>query len=360
MDEAVSKVISAGSFIQGAPVKELESQLAAYVGTSQCVTCANGTDALRLALMVWNVGPGDAVFVPDFTFFASAEVVASVGATPIFVDVLPSTFNIDCADLERKVQQTIMDGRLKARVIISVDLFGQPADYLPIREIADIYQLYVLEDAAQGFGGSIGRDRACSFGDIAATSFFPAKPLGCYGDGGAIFTNRAEWADMARSFCVHGKGSEKYDNVRIGMNSRLDTIQAAVLQVKLAAFPQELERVNQLADRYASGLKDVVECPQVPQSFRSSWAQYTIRLDSQTRRDALQSFLKDRSVPTAVYYPRPLHQQTAFSYLNSSAEDCPNAVLLSQTVLSLPMHPYLTDEEVDAVVSAVREFMSGK
>lgn len=360
MDEAVSKVISAGSFIQGAPVKELESQLAAYVGTSQCVTCANGTDALRLALMVWNVGPGDAVFVPDFTFFASAEVVASVGATPIFVDVLPSTFNIDCADLERKVQQTIMDGRLKARVIISVDLFGQPADYLPIREIADIYQLYVLEDAAQGFGGSIGKDRACSFGDIAATSFFPAKPLGCYGDGGAIFTNRAEWADMARSFCVHGKGSEKYDNVRIGMNSRLDTIQAAVLQVKLAAFPQELERVNQLADRYASGLKDVVECPQVPQSFRSSWAQYTIRLDSQARRDALQSFLKDRSVPTAVYYPRPLHQQTAFSYLNSSAEDCPNAVRLSQTVLSLPIHPYLTDEEVDAVVSAVREFMSGK
>lgn len=358
MDEAISEVVSAGTFIQGAPVKELESQLAAYVGTSQCVTCANGTDALRLALMIWNIGPGDAVFVPDFTFFASAEVVASVGATPIFVDVVPSTFNIDCVDLEKKIQQTIMDGKLKARVIIAVDLFGQPADFLPIREIADIYQLFVLEDAAQGFGGSIGKDRACSFGDIAATSFFPAKPLGCYGDGGAIFTNRVEWAETARSFCVHGKGAEKYDNVRIGMNSRLDTLQAAVLQVKLAAFPEELNRVNMIAERYTRGLSDVVVCPQVPQSFRSSWAQYTIRLASQSQRDALQSYLKSAAIPTAIYYPRPMHQQTAFSYLNSPAEDCPNAVQLSQTVLSLPMHPYLTDEEADLVVSKVKGFLS--
>lgn len=358
MDEAIASVVSAGTFIQGTLVRQLEQQLADYVGMSHCVTCANGTDALQLALKVWNVGPGDAVFVPDFTFFASAEVVAAQGATPIFVDVLRDTFNLDCVDLERKIQQVIMEGRLKAKVIIAVDLFGQPADFLPIREIADIYQLLILEDAAQGFGGSIGKDRACSFGDIAATSFFPAKPLGCYGDGGAIFTRRSDWADLARSICVHGKGSEKYDNVRIGMNSRLDTLQAAVLQVKLQAFPAELEAVNKVAARYSEQLSCVVECPSVPSTFVSSWAQYTIRLKDQEQRDTLQAYLKSQGIPTAIYYPRPMHIQTAFAYLQPTQDMCPASVELSQTVLSLPMHPYLTSEEVDLVVAHIKEFLT--
>lgn len=358
MDEAMASVVSAGTFIQGTPVKELEQQLATYVGTSHCVTCANGTDALRLALMVWNIGPGDAVFVPDFTFFASAEVVAAQGATPIFVDVDPATFNIDCKDLENKVQQTIMEGNLKAKAIIAVDLFGLPAYFTPLREIADIYGLLVLEDAAQGFGGSIGNARACSFGDISATSFFPAKPLGCYGDGGALFTRNPEWADLARSYCVHGKGSEKYDNVRIGTNSRLDTLQAAILKVKLEAFPAELQAVNRIASHYNSLLSGSVECPVVPNSFGSSWAQYTLRLQSEEQRNALQAHLKQQGIPTAVYYPRPMHLQTAFADLKLPADMCPVATQLSKTVLSLPMHPYLSDDEVELIATQVKACLS--
>lgn len=358
MDEAIARVLSSGSFIQGSPVKELESQLSDYVGVSHCVTCANGTDALRLALMAWNVGPGDAVFVPDFTFFASAEVVAAQGATPVFVDVDPATFNIDPLDLERKVQQTIMEGSLKAKAIIAVDLFGLPAYYMPIREIADIYGLLVLEDAAQGFGGAIGDARACSFGDIAATSFFPAKPLGCYGDGGAVFTRNPEWADLIRSYCVHGKGLEKYDNVRIGTNSRLDTLQAAILQVKMSAFPSELQAVNAVATRYTEQLSSVVECPKVPESFLSSWAQYTIRLQSQSQRDALQAALRESGIPSMVYYPRPMHLQAAFAHMQLSDDCCPNSAQLSHQVLSLPMHPYLTTEEVDLVAAKVKAFLA--
>ena len=357
IDEAVSRVISSGSFIMGATVSELEQQLAQYVGVDHCVACASGTDALRLALMIWEVGPGDVVLVPDFTFFASAEVIAQMGATPIFVDVNKDTYNIDIVDLEQKVQNIIIEGKSRIKAVIGVDLFGQPADYLELREIADLYQFYILEDAAQGFGGKIWNDNACSFGDISATSFFPAKPLGCYGDGGALFTRNPEWAALARSYMQHGKGSAKYDNVRVGLNSRLDALQAAILQVKLQAFPKELERVNQIATQYNEALFSVVKTPVVQENHASSWAQYTIQVENAEQRDALQKALKEKEIPSAIYYPKPLHKQQAFSYLQEGNEDiCPNTTQLCSTVLSLPMHPYLTDEEVELVIKTIKEF----
>ena len=251
MDKAILDAVASGAYIMGKPVKELEAQLAEYVGVKHCLSCANGTDALTLALKAWSIGPGDAVFVPDFTFFSSAEVVPLEGATPVFVDVCEETFNIDAADLQRAVEQVLAEGRLCPKVVVAVDLFGLPADYEAIRQVADKYGLLILEDGAQGFGGSIDGKRACSFGDIATTSFFPAKPVGCYGDGGAVFTDNDEWAALIESYRVHGKGTFKYDNVRIGMNSRLDTVQAAVLQVKLKAFAEyELDAVNAAAGKY--------------------------------------------------------------------------------------------------------------
>ncbi|MBQ8044865.1 MAG: DegT/DnrJ/EryC1/StrS family aminotransferase, partial [Bacteroidales bacterium] len=255
IDSAIKEVISSTVFIMGNPVVELEEMLAQYVGVRHCVACANGTDALVIALKVWGVGEGDAVFVPDFTFFASAEAVSAVGATPVFVDVDGKTFNINTLDLETKIAETFAIGRLRPKVILAVDLFGLPANYHALQQIANKYQLKVLEDAAQGFGGGIDTRKACSFGDIATTSFFPAKPLGCYGDGGALFTNSDEWATLARSYRMHGKGDNKYDNVRIGMNSRLDTLQAAILKVKFKAFASyELDAVQQIAKRYTNNL----------------------------------------------------------------------------------------------------------
>lgn len=354
IDEAVSNVISSGSFIMGSTVAQFEQQLAQYVGIDHCVTCASGTDALRLALMVWGIGPGDAVFVPDFTFFASAEVIALQGATPIFVDVNPDTYNIDIVDLEQKIQKAILDQKLKPRVILSVDLFGQPADYLQIRELADIYELYILEDGAQGFGGTIWKEHACSFGDISTTSFFPAKPLGCYGDGGAFFTRNPEWAAIAQSLIQHGRGITKYENVRMGLNSRLDAIQAAILKVKLDAFPKEYERVNEIAKRYTKALSSIVKTPVVLENHTSSWAQYTIQLADEAQRKALQEALSAKNIPSAIYYPNPLHKQPAFEYLQLGEDICPVATKLCSTVLSLPMHPYLTDEDVDLVIDTVK------
>ena len=259
IDQAISQVLTDGNFISGTQVAELEEKLATCVGTKHCVTCGNGTDALTLALMVWGIGAGDAVFVPDFTFFASGETPAYAGATPVFVDVEEDTFNISPASLEEAILEIKREGKLTPRVIVAVDLFGQPADYPRIRQIADRYGLLILEDGAQGFGGRIGQQRACSFGDISTTSFFPAKPLGCYGDGGAVFTDNDEWALLLRSYRIHGKGTDKYDNVRIGMNSRLDTLQAAILQIKLRAFEKyELTEVNQTAERYTKLLGDIV------------------------------------------------------------------------------------------------------
>ena len=358
MDQAILETVSSGAYIMGAPVRELERQLAAYVGVRHCLTCANGTDALTLALKTWGVGPGDAVFVPDFTFFSSAEVVALEGATPVFVDVREDTFNLDPADLERAVQAILREGKLTPRVIIAVDLFGLPANYPEIRTVADRYGLYILEDGAQGFGGTFRGKRACGFGDISTTSFFPAKPVGCYGDGGAVFTDHDEWAALIDSYRVHGKGAFKYDNVRIGLNSRLDTVQAAILQVKLKAFEAyELEAVNLAAAQYTALLKDVVATPSLPEGFGSSWAQYTVRLKDKATRDALQAALKTDGIPSMVYYPKPMHQQTAFASCHSES-CCPVATSLCDRVLSLPMHPYLTEEQIRSVAKAVRNHLS--
>ena len=410
MDPALLGAVASGAYIMGPQVKELEKQLAEYVGVKHCLTCANGTDALTLALKAWGVGPGDAVFVPDFTFFSSAEVVPLEGAEPVFVDVHEETFNIDAADLERAVQAVLSEGRLRPRVVVAVDLFGLPADYQAIRAVADRYGLLILEDGAQGFGGSIERFRvkpgmtkdfdsgsshvipgltrnlkACSFGDIATTSFFPAKPLGCYGDGGAVFTDNDEWAALIESYRVHGKGKFKYDNVRIGLNSRLDTIQAAVLQVKLKAFADyELDAVNVAADKYSELLADVAAIPVIPEGFRSSWAQYTIRLRDREQRDALQAHLKSLGIPSMVYYPKPMHLQTAFAQTPDQVGGdasgvvpgdhsvipgdhsvipgltrnlCPVATSLCDRVLSLPMHPYLTEEQIRTVSDAIHSFL---
>lgn len=362
IDAAMQQVAVSSSFIMGPQVKALESELAEYVGVRHCLSCANGTDALTLALKVWGIGPGDAVFVPDFTFFSSAEVVALEGATPVFVDVCADTFNIDAVDLERAISATLAEGRLVPRAIIAVDLFGLPADYAAIRKIADEHRLYILEDGAQGFGGIFQGRRACSFGDISTTSFFPAKPLGCYGDGGAVFTDNDEWAALVDSYRVHGKGSFKYDNVRIGMNSRLDTLQAAILQVKLRAFKErEFDAVNMVADFYDeqfAQLHEQIAVPVVPDGYRSSWAQYTIRLRRAEARDALQVFLREHDVPSMVYYPKPMHLQTAFLQPGGSAGEnlCPVATHLCETVLSLPMHPYMTAAEKEAVCVSVRRF----
>ena len=363
MDKAMLEAVASGAYIMGPQVKELEKQLAEYVGVKHCLTCANGTDALTLALKAWGIGPGDAVFVPDFTFFSSAEVVPLEGAEPVFVDVCEETFNLDAADLERAVKEVLADGRLRPRVVVAVDLFGLPADYKAIRAVADKYGLLILEDGAQGFGGSIDGKRACSFGDIATTSFFPAKPVGCYGDGGAVFTDNDEWAALIESYRVHGKGQFKYDNVRIGMNSRLATVQAAVLQVKLKAFDEyELGDINLAALQYTRRLKDIVATPVIPEGFLSSWAQYTIRLQDKAQRDALQAALKAEDIPSMVYYPKPMHLQTAFASLSFRARPqaesrnlCPVATSLCDRVLSLPMHPYLTAEQIDTVCNAIRK-----
>lgn len=359
LDAAVVETMASASFIGGARVKALEERLARYVGVKHCVTCGNGTDALQLMLMAWGIGPGDAVFVPDFTFFASGEVVPYVGATPVFYDVCPETFNASAESLEQAVQAVLAEGKLKPKAIVAVDLYGLPADYAAITAVAKKYGLKILEDAAQGFGGCIGLSRAGSFGDGACTSFFPAKPLGCYGDGGAVFTNDDETAALVRSLCVHGKGGDKYDNVRIGMNSRLDAMQAAVLDVKLTAFErEELVNVNRAAGWYDAALQGLpLILPTAPEGFYSSWAQYTIRLSNGETRDKLQAALKAQGIPTMVYYPKPMHRQTAFKDARQYVP-CPNTETLCDTVLSLPMHPYLDGETVQTVADAVRAYFA--
>ena len=306
------------------------------------------------ALMTWEIGKGDAVFVPDFTFFSSGEVVSLCGATPVFIDISKNTFNIDPNDLESAIEKCISEGELKPRVIIAVDLFGQPADYDRIRRIADKYNLYVLEDGAQGFGGRIGDKAACSFGDIATTSFFPAKPLGCYGDGGAVFTDNDAWADLLRSIRVHGKGTDKYDNIRIGMNSRLDTIQAAVLNVKLKFLEEEIEACNRAAAQYTAGLKNIVETPMIAEGMRSSWAQYTILLKSSEERELVMGKLKEAGIPSAVYYKKPMHKQAAFNN-KCQGKNCPKTEEICQTCLSLPMHAYLEPEEIKTICNVICE-----
>lgn len=356
MDQAIRQVLLDSNYISGRQVNELEKELADYVGVKHCITCANGTDALTLALMVWGIQQGDAVFVPDFTFFSSAETIAYEGATPVFTDILEDTFNIDPDSLERAIQAVLTEGKLKPRAIVTVDLFGLPADYERIRHIADQYGLYILEDAAQGFGGVYHGRRAGSLGDLATTSFFPAKPLGCYGDGGAIFTDHDAWADLLRSLRIHGKGSDKYDNVRIGMNSRLDTLQAAVLQVKFKAFQeQELAKTDQIAKRYAEGLKDCVKVPQIPKGLGSGWAQYSVLLKDSQERERVEAHLKEHGVPCMIYYRKGMHQQTAFADISCYGETYPVTTDVCSRVLSLPLSPYLTEKDQDRVIQLIRE-----
>ena len=338
IDARIQAVLDHGQYIMGPEVGELEQQLAEYVGVKHAITCANGTDALTLAMMVLDIKQGDAVFCPTFTFFATAETIAFQHATPVFVDSDEATFNLCPADLEQKIQAVIRDGQLMPKAIVAVDLFGLPANYPAITRIAKQYNLQIIEDAAQGFGGEINGQRAGSFGDIATTSFFPAKPLGCYGDGGAVFTDNDDYAELVKSYRVHGKGADKYDNVRIGMNSRLDTIQAAILLEKLAEFPFELESRNRAADHYNAIYSKTFKTPKLPDGYTSSWAQYT--LVSVDRAAAMDEF-KSHGIPTMVYYRTCMHQQSAFKHLSYADEDLPVASQHSRQVFSLPMHPYL-------------------
>ena len=354
IDASIDDVLNDAHYIGGKEVGELSQELAEYVGVKHCLTCANGTDALTLALRCIDVKEGDAVFVPDLTFFATAEVVALEKATNVFVDVTERTFNMSSESLERAIEAVIKEGKLNPKAIIAVDLFGQPADFISIRKIADKYNLKVIEDGAQGFGGSINGKRACSFGDISTTSFFPAKPLGCYGDGGAVFTDNNEYYALMQSLAVHGKGADKYDNVRIGYNSRLDTIQAAILKVKLNAFKEyELDKRNEFAGYYTDRLKDKYLTPVVPDGFLSSWAQYTLILNSSEERQRLQSLTKEKGIPTMVYYPIPMHLETAFKGLKQYVP-LDNAEKLSKVVMSIPMHPYLTKEIQDVIINALK------
>ena len=347
MDAALLNAAHSGAYIMGPQVAELEQRLADYVGVKHCITCANGTDALRLSLMAIGIGPGDAVFVPDFTFFATAEAVAMVGATPIFIDVCKDTYNIDATKLCDRYNDAL-NRELSPRAVIAVDLFGQPADYKMLSAFCKEHNLFLVEDGAQGFGGSINGKKACSFGDISTTSFFPAKPRGCYGDGGALFTDSDDWAALLRSYRIHGKGSDKYDNVRIGLNSRLDTLQAAVLLVKMNHLDEELKSVNHVAQTYNEMLHGKVTIPQISKTYTSSWAQYTIQAEN---RNEIQGRLKAAGIPSMVYYPRTMSQQTAFINLGQQCQ--PVAKKLTQTALSLPMHPYLTDGEIEHIASLI-------
>ena len=364
IDEAMIGVATSAHFIGGSQVKELEKALAEYVGVKHCITCANGTDAITIAMRAWGVGKGDAVFVPDFTFFSSGECPADEGATPIYVDVDKRTYNLDPVKLEEAVKEVIAEGKYKAKAVVAVDLFGLPADYPAIKAICDKYDLLLLEDGAQGFGGSINGKMTCSFGDISTTSFFPAKPLGCYGDGGAIFTDNDEWADLIRSICVHGKDTSnpndpnaKYNNIRLGKNSRLDTLQAAILLPKFKAFVDyELKDINEVASWYTEGLKDTeIVLPIIPEGFYSSWALYTIQLPEGVDRKEVQAILKAADIPSMVYYAKPMHNQGAFEGTDSAVADCPVTEKLCSTVLSLPLDPYKTKEDIDLVVSEIKK-----
>lgn len=350
LEAAINRVLDHGQYIMGPEVAELERGLADFCGARHAITCANGTDALVLVLMAWDIGPGDAVFVPTFTFIATAEAVALVGATPVFVDVRPDTFNLDVAHLEAAIPAAAASG-LRPRGVIPVDLFGQPADHPALAGLAARHDLLILDDAAQGFGGSLNGRKVGTFGHATATSFFPAKPLGCYGDGGAVFTNDDALADRLRSIRIHGKGSDKYDNVRIGQNSRLDTLQAAILLEKLAIFADELDARNAVAARYTAALSDVARPPVLMDGARSAWAQYTLVVEN---RDAMAKSCAAAGVPTQVYYPIPLHRQTGYISYPQAPGGCPVSEDLAARVISLPMHPYLPEADQDRVIAAVR------
>ena len=351
LDRALARVLDEGAYIMGPDVRRFERELADFCGARHVLACGNGTDALQLALMALGVGPGHAVFVPSFTFAATAEVVPLLGATPVFVDCRADTFNMDPASLERAIAHARSLG-LEPKTVVPVDLFGLPADMPAIEAIAAENGIDVLCDSAQGFGGTIGGKMTGTFGRVSTTSFFPAKPLGCYGDGGAIFTDDDDLASLIDSLRVHGKGSDKYDNVRIGLNSRLDTLQAAILSVKLSVYRSEIEARDRVAERYNARITNLVDTPRPPAGYGSVWAQYTVKLTSGEERTAVQATLGESGVPTAVYYPMPLHLQTAYRDYPQDPDGLPVSEDLSARVLSLPMHPYLTEEVQDYIIEA--------
>ena len=352
IDHAVAAAVEGGQYVLGPQVRALEEQLAEYAGVKHCVACANGTDALMIVLRAWEIGPGDAVFVPAFTFAASAEVVALVGATPVFVDVLEDTYNLDPHSLEAAIALVKREGKFTPRAIMTVDLFGQAVDYRAIEPIAAREKLKLLVDTAQAFGATLDGRQTAAIGDAASTSFFPAKPLGCYGDGGATFTNDGALAELLRSIRMHGQGADKYENVRIGVNSRLDTIQAAILIEKLKIFPEEIEMRERVARRYSEAFRrsNRVQPPHVIEGAQSSWAQYTIQVPD---RDKLQQDLKGKGIPTAIYYPTPLSHQKGYAHFPSAGT--PVSDRIAKRVVSLPMHPYLDEATQDRIIGAVLE-----
>lgn len=353
MDDAILQAVHEGAYILGPQVKEFEGKLAAFCGAKHAIGCANGTDAIALCLMALKLRPGDAVICPSFTFAATAEVVAWLGATPIFVDIDETTYNMDPATLGLAMD-TARQAGLAVKALIAVDLFGQPADYDPIEAFCKEAGIILISDSAQGFGATYKGRITGAIGDFATTSFFPAKPLGAYGDGGAVFTAHDEHHETIRSLHVHGKGTDKYDNIRIGVNSRLDTVQAAVLLQKLAIFAEEIEKRQVVAARYDSGLEDVAATPQVMEGCVSTWAQYTIRIPA-ARRDGFIASLKARGVPTAIYYPKPLHQQTAYRRFRVAGNGLPVSERVAQEVVALPMHPYLDEETQGYIINVARD-----
>lgn len=369
IDENIQSVLSHGKYIMGPEVGELERRLAEYAGVKHCVGCSSGTDALLMALMTKGVGPGDAIFTSPFTFIATAEVIALLGATPVFVDIDPRTFNMDPEKLEAIIHAmkspnasgspspiAQSPSAVVPKGIVTVDLFGLPCDYERINAAAQEHRLFVIEDAAQALGGKYQGKKACALAEVGCTSFFPAKPLGAYGDGGAVFTDDEELAQVLRSIVVHGKGTHKYDNARIGLNARLDTLQAAILLAKMDIFPEEIELRQKVGQNYTDGLSqnETLTVPHIPGGYQSAWAQYSVLAKDESLKEDLQARLKAKGIPTAVYYPKPLHLQSAFAYLGykegdfSVSEDC------SKRIFSLPMHPYLEENEIDGICNILR------
>ena len=352
----ISKVLNHGKYIMGPEINELESKLAEYVNVKHAISCSSGTDALLLPLMAKGIGPGDAVITVSFTFVSTAEVISLLGATPIFTDINGCSFNMSSSKINDSIEFA-KKNNLNPKAIIPVDLFGQPANYDKINEIAKSHDMWVLEDLAQGFGSSQNGKKSGSLTLCGATSFFPAKPLGCYGDGGAIFTNDDELADVIKSIRVHGKGSDKYDNVRIGVNGRLDTIQAAILLAKLEIFDDEIKSRNQIAKMYNKHLSEVLITPYVRPNNISAWAQYSVLAKNEREREIIQAYLKDNGVPTAIYYPTPLHKQTAYKYLGQSGRGLNISEEVSKRIFSLPMHPYIDEKSILKITNLIKKVL---
>lgn len=351
IDAAIQEVLDDGRYILGPAVEKLEAELAEYCGVRHAVSCASGTDAIFMPLLAYGVGPGDAVFVPSFTFTASAEVILLTGASPVFVDVEADSFNLDLADLERKIAETRKAGKLEPKAIIAVDLFGLPADWDGLTTLADREKLHLISDAAQSFGGTYHGKHVGSLAPVSGTSFFPAKPLGGYGDGGAIFTDDDDLAAVLKSIRVHGAGSDRYEVVRIGINGRLDSIQAAILSVKLSVFDDEIEARARVANVYDDALKDIVAVPKRIEGLQSAWAQYTIKSG---KRAGVQAHLKEAGIPTMIYYPKPMHLQAPYAPYGGGEGSLPVSETICEEVMSLPMHPYLKEDDAKRIGAEVR------